>query len=55
VEALDSGLRGRDELLDAAWADAPAQLRHFAALSLASHLEKLAEEGRLPDGVEGAP
>ena len=48
VEALSAGLRTRDELLDAAWSDAPAELRDFAALSLASHLEKLAEEGRLP-------
>jgi glyoxylase-like metal-dependent hydrolase (beta-lactamase superfamily II) len=48
VEALDAGLRTRDELLDAAWSDAPAALREFAALSLASHLEKLVEEGRLP-------
>ncbi len=51
LEALDAGLRHRDELLDFAWADAPAELRKFAALSLASHLEKLAEEGRLPDGA----
>jgi glyoxylase-like metal-dependent hydrolase (beta-lactamase superfamily II) len=53
VEALSSGLRTRDELLDAAWSDAPAELRDFAGLSLGAHLEKLAEEGRLPDGVEG--
>jgi glyoxylase-like metal-dependent hydrolase (beta-lactamase superfamily II) len=53
LEALDAGLRTRDELLDSAWSDAPAELRDFAALSLASHLEKLAEEGRLPEGVEG--
>jgi glyoxylase-like metal-dependent hydrolase (beta-lactamase superfamily II) len=52
LEALDAGLRTRDELLDSAWSDAPAELRDFAALSLASHLEKLAEEGRLPPGVE---
>jgi glyoxylase-like metal-dependent hydrolase (beta-lactamase superfamily II) len=52
VAALDAGLRTRDELLDAAWSDAPPELREFAALSLASHLEKLAEEGRLPEGVE---
>jgi glyoxylase-like metal-dependent hydrolase (beta-lactamase superfamily II) len=52
VAALDAGLRSRDALLDAAWSDAPPELRDFAALSLASHLEKLAEEGRLPDGVE---
>jgi glyoxylase-like metal-dependent hydrolase (beta-lactamase superfamily II) len=52
VEALDGGLRTRDELLDSAWSDAPVELREFAALSLGSHLEKLAQEGRLPDGVE---
>lgn len=53
LAALGAGLRSRDELLDFAWADAPAELRDFAALSLASHLEKLGEEGRLPHGVEG--
>jgi glyoxylase-like metal-dependent hydrolase (beta-lactamase superfamily II) len=52
VEALDAGLRTQDELLDTAWADAPTELRYFAGLSLASHLEKLEGEGRLPDGVE---
>jgi glyoxylase-like metal-dependent hydrolase (beta-lactamase superfamily II) len=52
--ALDAGLRTRDELLDSAWPDAPAELRGAAALTLAAHLEKLAEEGRLPEGVEGA-
>jgi glyoxylase-like metal-dependent hydrolase (beta-lactamase superfamily II) len=52
VEALDAGLRTQHELLDAAWSDAPAELRYFAGLSLAAHLEKLAEEGRLPEGVE---
>jgi glyoxylase-like metal-dependent hydrolase (beta-lactamase superfamily II) len=51
VEALDAGLRGRDELLDAAWPDAPAELRPAAALTLAAHLEKLSEEGRLPADV----
>ena len=48
VEALDSGLRTRDELLDAVWSEAPAELRPAAALTLAAHLEKLSEEGRLP-------
>ena len=51
VEALDSGLLTRDELLDAAWPDTPAKLRPAAALTLAAHLEKLGEEGRLPDDV----
>jgi glyoxylase-like metal-dependent hydrolase (beta-lactamase superfamily II) len=48
VEALESGLRARDELLDAAWSDVPEHLRPAAALTLAAHLEKLSEEGRLP-------
>jgi glyoxylase-like metal-dependent hydrolase (beta-lactamase superfamily II) len=52
VGALEAGLRTRDELLDSAWSDAPAELRYFAGLSLASHLEKLDAEGRLPEGVE---
>jgi glyoxylase-like metal-dependent hydrolase (beta-lactamase superfamily II) len=46
LAALESGLRTEDELLDAAWADAPAAVRQFAALSLRAHLEKLREEGR---------
>jgi glyoxylase-like metal-dependent hydrolase (beta-lactamase superfamily II) len=49
VDALDAGLRTRDELLGAAWPDAPAELRPAAALTLAAHLEKLSEEGRLPN------
>jgi len=48
VEALEAGLRSRDDLLDAAWPEVPAGLRPAAALTLAAHLEKLAEENRLP-------
>ena len=48
LEALDAGLRTRDELLDAAWPEVPADLRPAAALTLAAHLEKLSEENRLP-------
>jgi glyoxylase-like metal-dependent hydrolase (beta-lactamase superfamily II) len=48
LEALDAGLRTYDELLDAAWSDAPAGLRPAAELTLRAHLDKLAEEGRLP-------
>lgn len=51
LDALASGLRNRDELLDAVWSDAPPSLRPAAALTLAAHLEKLAEEGRLPEGL----
>jgi glyoxylase-like metal-dependent hydrolase (beta-lactamase superfamily II) len=47
VEALESGLRSDEELLDAAWSDVPAHLRGAAALTLAAHMEKLAEEGRI--------
>jgi glyoxylase-like metal-dependent hydrolase (beta-lactamase superfamily II) len=52
VAALDAGLRTRDELLDAAWSDAPPALRQAAAVTLEAHLGKLREEGRLPAGVE---
>jgi len=52
VHALDSGRRSTGDLLDAAWADAPAALRIPAAVTLAAHLDKLDEEGRLPEGVE---
>jgi glyoxylase-like metal-dependent hydrolase (beta-lactamase superfamily II) len=52
LEALDGGLRSTAELLDGVWDDAPAVLRPAAALTLESHLEKLEQEGRLPDGVE---
>jgi glyoxylase-like metal-dependent hydrolase (beta-lactamase superfamily II) len=52
VRAIDAGLRSADELLDRVWADAPAALRPAAAVTLAAHLDKLAEEGRLPDDVE---
>jgi glyoxylase-like metal-dependent hydrolase (beta-lactamase superfamily II) len=46
LAALDRGLRSEDELLDAAWDDAPEPLRPFAAVSLRAHLEKLRAEGR---------
>jgi glyoxylase-like metal-dependent hydrolase (beta-lactamase superfamily II) len=55
LAALDAGARSRDELLDQAWADvdlaAVPYLRFAAAATLEAHLEKLAEEGRLPEGL----
>ena len=51
LEAIGAGMRNRDELLDAVWSDAPAELRPAAALTLAAHLEKLVDEGRLPPDV----
>ena len=56
IEALDAGARTRDELLDRAWDDvdfsAAPLLRFAAAATLAAHLEKLAAEDRLPEGVD---
>jgi glyoxylase-like metal-dependent hydrolase (beta-lactamase superfamily II) len=52
LAALATGARTVDELLDAAWSDAPALLRPAATVTLAAHLDKLADEGRLPQGVE---
>jgi glyoxylase-like metal-dependent hydrolase (beta-lactamase superfamily II) len=54
LAALGDGFRSTEELLDAAWFDVPEQLRPLATVTLAAHLDKLAEEGRLPDGVERA-
>ena len=50
--ALADGKRTVDELLDDVWEDAPAMLRPAAAVTLAAHLDKVDDEGRLPDGVE---
>jgi glyoxylase-like metal-dependent hydrolase (beta-lactamase superfamily II) len=52
LEALNAGKRSVDELLDEVWSDAPAQLRPAATVTLAAHLDKLEDEGRLPEGVE---
>jgi glyoxylase-like metal-dependent hydrolase (beta-lactamase superfamily II) len=52
LEALAAGARTTDEILDAAWSDVPKELRGAAAVTLEAHLEKLEDEGRLPDGVE---
>jgi glyoxylase-like metal-dependent hydrolase (beta-lactamase superfamily II) len=52
LEALAAGARTTDELLDRAWSDAPPALRPVAALTLQAHLEKLRDEGRLPDDLD---
>jgi len=52
VAALAGGHRTVGALLDAAWSEVPAVLRPAAEVTLAAHLDKLAEEGRLPDGVK---
>jgi|HubBroStandDraft_3_1064219.scaffolds.fasta_scaffold00389_1 glyoxylase-like metal-dependent hydrolase (beta-lactamase superfamily II) len=52
LAGLAEGRRKTEELLDAAWSEVPEQLRPLAAVTLAAHLDKLEEEGRLPPGVE---
>ncbi|MGH2857093.1 MAG: MBL fold metallo-hydrolase [Solirubrobacteraceae bacterium] len=52
LAALDGGARSVGELLDGAWGEVPEQLRPMAAITLAAHLDKLDEEGRLPAGVQ---
>jgi len=51
LEALEAGARSEDRLLDHAWSDVPDPLRPAAGLTLRAHLEKLAEDGRLPDDL----
>jgi glyoxylase-like metal-dependent hydrolase (beta-lactamase superfamily II) len=52
IAALELGARSVDELLDAAWTEVPEVLRPAATVTLAAHLDKLADEGRLPAGVQ---
>ena len=52
LDALAEGRRSVDDVLDAAWSEVPAGLRGAATLTLAAHLDKLDDEGRLPPGVE---
>jgi glyoxylase-like metal-dependent hydrolase (beta-lactamase superfamily II) len=47
LAALEAGARTDDELLDAAWDDAPQAVRPFAAITLHAHMDKLRAEGRL--------
>ncbi len=52
IAALSGGARAVSEMLDAAWPDVDRRMRPLASVTLAAHLEKLEQEGRLPDGVE---
>jgi glyoxylase-like metal-dependent hydrolase (beta-lactamase superfamily II) len=56
IAALDAGARTHDELLTRAWSEVDfsvsPMLRAAGEATLAAHLEKLAGEGRLPEGVE---
>jgi glyoxylase-like metal-dependent hydrolase (beta-lactamase superfamily II) len=52
LAAIEAGAETRDEVLDRAWSDVDLEagpyLRMAAGLTLDAHLEKLADEGRLP-------
>jgi glyoxylase-like metal-dependent hydrolase (beta-lactamase superfamily II) len=52
LDALSTGARSTDEILDLAWADTPIDsvpmLRAAAAATLDAHLDKLRAEGRVP-------
>ncbi|HWX96833.1 MAG TPA: MBL fold metallo-hydrolase [Solirubrobacteraceae bacterium] len=52
IAALGRGCRSVQELLDAVWSDVPEALRGLATVTLAAHLDKLADEHVLPAGVE---
>jgi glyoxylase-like metal-dependent hydrolase (beta-lactamase superfamily II) len=52
LAALDRGLRTPDELLAEVWDDVSPFLRPAAGVTLAAHLGKLEDEGRLPSGVQ---
>jgi glyoxylase-like metal-dependent hydrolase (beta-lactamase superfamily II) len=53
LAALDRGERSKEALLDEVWDDAPSEVREAARLVMEAHLQKLAAEGRLPDGLRG--
>jgi glyoxylase-like metal-dependent hydrolase (beta-lactamase superfamily II) len=59
VAALERGARTRDQILDVAWSevdlDAAPFLREAAGATLQAHLDKLAGEGRLPEGMPRDP
>jgi glyoxylase-like metal-dependent hydrolase (beta-lactamase superfamily II) len=51
IAALEGGERSRAALLSTVWDDIPVELLPMAAMAMEAHLEKLEEEGRLPDGL----
>ncbi len=51
VAALGTGERSRAELLATVWDDVPTELLPMAAMAMEAHLEKLEDEGSLPQGL----
>lgn len=52
VEAIDAGHHSVAAILGEVWDDVPEMLLPAATVTLAAHLDKLADEERLPEGVE---
>ncbi|MEI7559076.1 MAG: MBL fold metallo-hydrolase [Actinomycetes bacterium] len=52
VEAIEAGHTSIAEVLSVVWDDVPDYLLPAATVTLAAHLDKLHEEGRLPEAVE---
>ena len=52
VAALDRGERSRAVLLAEVWDDVPEELRGAAQIAMLAHLEKLGDEGSLPDDLQ---
>jgi glyoxylase-like metal-dependent hydrolase (beta-lactamase superfamily II) len=50
--AIEGGARTVDEMLDGAWSEVPTRLRPAATVTLTAHLDKLADEDRLPEDVQ---
>jgi len=51
LTAIERGERSRAALLAEAWDDVPVELLPMAAMAMDAHLEKLEEEGAVPDGL----
>jgi glyoxylase-like metal-dependent hydrolase (beta-lactamase superfamily II) len=51
VAALERGQRSKAALLAEVWDDVPSELRGPASIAMEAHLEKLADEGRLPSDL----
>ena len=51
IAALERGQRSRAALLAEVWEDVPKELRMPAGIAMEAHLEKLEDEGRLPDDL----
>jgi glyoxylase-like metal-dependent hydrolase (beta-lactamase superfamily II) len=56
LEAIEGGARTRDEVLDQAWSEVDLSvsemLRWAAAATMEAHIERLREQGRLPEGFD---